>query len=141
MILPQIILIDDEGRIIYSYFQELEIEFKDKYEVKLFTDIDSAYKFLTNNCDIIKLVILDVMMPTGELLKDVDTDDGLRTGVRFHEKIREIFPDLPIIVFTNFSVEGIEDQIEEDKKSKFLRKADYLPFQLTDEIKEFLSNE
>lgn len=140
MTLPKIILIDDEDRAMKSYLQDLEIEFKEIYEVKLIKNIDSAYEFLKNNRDI-KIVILDVMMPAGKLLKDVDTDDGLRTGVRFHQKIREIFPDLPIIMFTNVSSEELEDQFKQDKRSNFLHKADYLPFQLADEIKDLLGGD
>ena len=141
MVLPKIILIDDESRNMDSYSRELTLEFKNKYDVALVNDVDSAYEFLKKNHDNIKLVILDIMMPSGELLKDVDTDDGLRTGVCFHKKIRNNFPELPIIMFTNFSSEELENQINQDKQSKFLQKADYLPFELVDEIKEFLGDE
>ena len=138
MTLPKIILIDDETRGMDSYFQELKLVFKDKYEVTFVNDVDLAYEFLQKYHDKIKLVILDVMMPPGKLLGDVDTDDGLRTGVRFHQKIRNILPQIPIIIFTNFSSEELEDKINQCEQSKFLNKADYLPFELADEIKEFL---
>ncbi len=140
MTLPKIIFIDDETRAMESYFQELKLEFDNQYEIVFLKDVDSAYKFLQKKRDKIKLVILDDMMPPGNLLKDIDTDGGLRTGVRFHKKIRNIFPNLPIIMFTNFSNEELESKIKQDKQSKFLNKADYLPFELVDEIKDFLDD-
>ncbi len=141
MTLPKILLIDDESRGIDAYFQELKLAFKNKYEIIFVKNVGSAYEFLQKNHDRIKLVILDVMMPPGELLKDVDTDYALRTGVCFHKEIRKIFSDLPIIMFTNFSSEELETQINQDKQSKFLHKPNYLPFELVDEIKCFLDNE
>ena len=141
MILPKIILIDDESREMDSYFQELKLAFKNKYEIVFVKNVDSAYEFLQKNYDRIKLVILDVMMPPGKLLKYVDTDDGLRTGVLFHKKIRNIFSDLPIIIFTNFSSEELENQINQDKKSKFIRKTECLPFELVVNINNFLGDE
>ena len=141
MTLPKIILIDDETRGMESYFQELKLEFQNKYEVIFVNDVDSAYESLQKDHDKIKLVILDIMMPPGELLKDVDTDDGLRTGARFHQKIRNILPQLPIILFTNCSSEELKDKINQYEQSKFLNKADYLPFELVDEINNFLGDE
>ncbi len=130
-----ILFIDDESRGINSFVEELKLS---AYDVILKNDVDSAYKYLEENHNKIQLVILDVMMPPGKILKDADTDDGLRTGVHFHEKIRGKFFDLPIIVFTNFSNEELEEKINKDEKSRLLRKHDYLPFELVEEIQDFL---
>lgn len=132
-----ILFIDDERRGIASYIEEIAFS---GYQVELKNDIDSAFQFIKDNSNKIKLIILDIFMPPGKLLKSIDTDDGLKTGVFFYQEIRQISPDLPIIVFTNFSVEVIADQIQHDKQSKFLHKADYLPFQLIEEIENFLYN-
>ena len=43
-------------------------------------------------------------------------------------------------MFTNVSNEEIEERINKDKNSLFLHKEDYLPFELTDKIKEILRN-
>ena len=72
----------------------LKLAFKNKYEIDFIKNVDKAYEFLQKNYDKIRLIILDVMMLPGELLKDTNTDDGLRTGICFHKKIRNIFPDL-----------------------------------------------
>ena len=139
-----ILFVDDESRGIKNYVEELKLS---GYEVTFKDDVDSAFGFLNENSDKIHLVILDVMMPPGKLLRDVDTDGGLRTGMRFHQKIRKIAPKLPIIIFTNFSSEELEYEINQYEQSKFLRKADYLPFELVEEIensgtdlKEFIIN-
>lgn len=135
-----ILFIDDENRGMESYYQELRLEFKNQYEIKFINDIDKANQFLEQNPKNIQLIILDVMMPLGEIFKSIDADDGLKTGIRFYEKIRQDFPQLLIIMFTNYFNEELETKINADQNSLFLHKEDYLPFELTDEIKEILKS-
>lgn len=132
-----ILFVDDEKRRIEIYMEELKLS---KYEVEIKSDVDSALDFLDKNLEKIELLILDVMMPTGNAFKDVDTKYGLRTGISFYNKIRNQNPTLPIMIFTNVSDEEVEKKISSDKKSLFLQKEDFLPFQLVEEIKEFLKN-
>lgn len=81
------------------------------------------------------------MMPLGKVFKNVDTECGLRTGIRFYERIREQHPTLAIIVFTNVSDEAVAEKIRKNPKSLFLQKENFLPFELAEEVKKVLENE
>lgn len=133
-----ILFIDDENRGMDSYYQELKLEFKNKYEIKFINDLDEANQFLEKNHENIQLIILDVMMPPGKIFKDSDTDDGLKTGIRFYKKIRQNFPELFTVMFTNYFNKELENTINTNEKSCFFHKEDYLPYELTDEIKKIL---
>ncbi|MDZ8185278.1 MAG: response regulator [Nostoc sp. ChiSLP02] len=133
-----ILFIDDEERGIASFVEELKLS---KFETTLKKDVNSALKYLEDNHDKIQLVILDVMMPAEEIFKDCDTNDGLRTGVHFHRKIRKSFPNLPIIIFTNFSDDELEQESNKDRKSRFLHKYDYLPFEFVEEVRKALNEQ
>lgn len=130
-----ILFVDDEKRGINTHVEELKLS---GYEVVFIKDVDSAFEYLKENYPEIKLIILDVMMPPGRLFKDSETRDGMTTGISFHQKIRQEFPALPIIIFTNYNGDELEQQIGQDSNSKLLNKIDYLPFELVEEVKEFL---
>ncbi len=129
-----ILFVDDEKRRMESYVKELKLS---GYEVEIKSDVDSALDFFNKNYKQIELLILDIMMPAGNAFENVDTKYGLRTGIIFYEGIRNRNSTLPIIIFTNVSDEAVEKKINLDKKSLFLQKEDFLPFQFIDEIKDF----
>lgn len=130
-----ILLVDDEKRRMESYVEELRLS---GYEVEIKSDVDSALDFFNENYKQIELLILDIMMPAGNVFENVDTKYGLRTGIIFYKKIRNLNLSLPIIIFTNVSNEAVEKKISLDQKSLFLQKQDFLPFQLVDELEDFI---
>lgn len=101
-----ILFIEDESRQNESYREEFEMS---GYQVVLKRKVDEALAFLREQASQIQLVILDVMMPPGEALKDVDTALGLRSGLRLFEKIRQEVPGLPVIVLTNVTDQSVRD--------------------------------
>jgi len=131
-----ILLVDDEKREMDSYAMELELS---GYEVSFQKDVDDASRFFKENVDQIDLLILDIMMPPGSSFKDVDTQLGLRTGIRFYEKIRETAPNLPVIIFTNVSDEHVAERFRRESQCSFLRKEDYFPFEFAEEVKKVLA--
>jgi len=131
-----ILMIDDEPHYVKTYIDELEFS---GYQVKLEKDVDAGFKFLTENKDQIQLVILDIMMSPGRLLAEVDTQNGLRTGVYLFDRIRALAPDLPILILTNVSDPRVAARFQGQEKCRFLRKEDYLPFELVEEVKRFLA--
>jgi DNA-binding NarL/FixJ family response regulator len=128
-----IIFIDDEPRFMDSYVDYLK-DFSN-YEVKKISSVDEATSFLGHEAKSIdvQLLIIDVMMPPGEVFKDVDTKKGLRTGEFLYHKIRKEQPELPIIIFTNVSDPDFERKFENEKMFRFMRKEDY---RLVDFLKE-----
>jgi CheY-like chemotaxis protein len=131
-----ILLVDDEKRYMDSYAEELELQ---AFAVTVKRDVDDAWRFLEQHLVDIELLILDIMMPPGEFLMDADTNKGLRTGVRFFERARQLSSALPIIVLTNVSDAAVVEQFRGEPNCSFCRKEDYLPFELADEIKTTLA--
>ena len=130
-----ILFTDDEKREMDSYLMELEMSFPDV----IFKDtVDEALKVIGENRDKLKLLILDIMMPPGNEFKD-SPDKGLRTGVHFYESVRRILPDLPVVIFTNVNDAGVRERFEGDFRCWFLKKEDYLPYELAEEIREILT--
>jgi len=133
-----ILMIDDEKRTLDSYLQELRLnDFAVRYE----SLVDAGLKCLEENAHEIELLILDLMLPFGQAFNEEETDKGLRTGVLFYERVRRTNDRLPIIILTNNVDEGIRRVFEQDPHCRFFRKEDLLPFELADEVKDFLQPE
>ena len=117
-----ILIIDDDLFGMKSYRLTLE---EGGYDVAVAETPDEAMKILETDKENVELILLDVMLPTGNLLLDHDVEQGLRTGKVLFEILRDQFPQIPIIVLSitaaeDFGKEGIE----------FLWKADTLPSEL-----------
>lgn len=131
-----ILFVDDEIRHTSNFVKELE---ECGYQISFQSDVDLALQFLEESKNDIELMILDIMMPSGKRFKDVDTDDGLRTGVHFYERAREILPELPVIILTNASDEELGVQFRREANCWYFQKKDYLPYEVAHEVKRILS--
>jgi len=126
-----ILFVDDEPREMSSYVEELRFS---GYEVAYESDVDSALKFFAANLDNLDLVILDIMMPPGEALKNRDTEFGLRTGIYMYREFRVQSPDLPVIILTNVSDVQVARFFHQEAKCIFLPKEDVLPYELAEQV-------
>ncbi|MDZ8086755.1 MAG: response regulator [Nostoc sp. DedQUE12b] len=133
-----ILFVDDERRRMDSYVQDLVLS---GHKVEFKSDVDSALKFFVENQTQIKLLILDIMMPTGVSFDDDQTHYGLRTGIAFYQKIREENPSLPTIIFTNVSDENLAEEISRGSNVLFYQKDNFLPFELEKEVRKILNIE
>ena len=126
-----ILFVDDERRIMDSYLQYLRMTLSPEgYEVEFLSDVNEGVDFFDKNRESIDLVILDIMMPPGRFGSE-RTNGGLKTGMAFYEHIRERTSDLPIIIFTNFLENEVDERFKRDSKCKFLQKVNY-------DLKDFL---
>lgn len=132
-----ILFVDDEKRRMKSYVEELELS---NFQVEFKPDVDSALEAFAQHQDQIELLILDIMMPTGDSFSDNQTTHGLRTGFAFYQKIREQNPNLPIVIFTNVSDESLVKEINQDKQSAFCQKDSFLPFKLAEKVQAMLKS-
>jgi CheY-like chemotaxis protein len=131
-----ILWIDDEPRSLDSFIKELEFS---GYEVEFTKNVDDGLKFFHANSDMIELIISDMMMPGSQIKKYPDQDDT-KTGQYFYEEIRRLDPNMPIILFTNFSIdEELEKITSDDSRAEILHKPDFLPYEFLEKIKDFLS--
>ena len=131
-----ILLIDDDKRQMASYVAELRLR---GFEVTHETYVDQALRFLEEGLPEVELLILDVIMPSGESFRDQPTEHGLRTGVYIYERIRETQRNLPIIVFSDAHPADISRVIEGDPHCQFFEKRDLYPFELADAVEKTLT--
>lgn len=135
-----ILFLDDEPRLMHSYKDYLQRKLDPEgYKVIFHSKVDEALEFFERHINEIRLVILDIMMPTGDRLSGSRTNGGLTTGLLVYEKIREAAPNLPIIFFTNFSNDDEEKRLKQDRMCKFLQKGNYLLDDFVGEVRKMLS--
>jgi len=130
-----IVFLDDEKGFVESYVDELEFQ---GHHIRHVTKVDDAMDLLKKSIEDIELLILDIMMPPGQTFRDVNTIAGLETGIHVYKSIRSLSPDLPIIVFTNMHDHAAV--FEEDQATRFLKKQDYFPHELADEVDSFMKS-
>lgn len=132
-----ILFIDDEERWTDAYVDELRTC---GHNVVLKTNVGDALKFFEENCNQIVLLILDIMMSPGSEFTDIETQNGLRTGVRLYEKIREKRQKLYIIILTNVSDLNVQNIFNKEEHCFFYRKPSMFPYELEDQVKALLKN-
>lgn len=118
-----ILLIDDDKFGMKPYIEELRDA---GHNVQLAQDPDQALGVLKQRSGEIELIILDVLMPTGETLSESDTDAGLRTGERLLPVIMGDYDWIPVIVF---SITG-RGTWPKTAGVRFLSKTETLPLEL-----------
>jgi CheY-like chemotaxis protein len=132
-----ILFVDDEIRGVDSYITELHLS---GFDVSFQENVDEALRVLEERIDDVDLVILDIMMPPALTFIDMDTQLGLRTGLRFYEKIRQEAPGLPVIILTNVVDERVRQTFSTDSHCSFLMKEECLPFELVEVVKSWLGS-
>src|SRR5258708_35322395 len=115
-----IVFVDDEPRLVESYVDELKAA---GFEVSVQGSFDKAAAFVDDNSSRINLVILDIMAPPGRIFRTVDTEEGLTTGLRFYERLRQQLPSVPMIVLTNASDPMVAETVGRNARCLFLRKS------------------
>jgi CheY-like chemotaxis protein len=134
-----ILFVDDEPEWIQAYKDELQILAIGESHV--IPTIDQADQFLREQSENIVLLILDIMMPPGRVVSSGEAELGLRTGVKFYEKIRKKMPELPIIVLTNVRDDKVKDRFSREPLCWFLNKRSTLPYELADRVQSILKSE
>ena len=130
-----ILMIDDEKRTLDSYLDELQMS---KFQVRSELSADAGFRFMEEHANELKLLILDVMMPSGGSFNEEETERGLTTGVRFYERVRASNEQLPIIILTNRVDAGIRRFFEKDPHCRFFEKEELLPFELADVVRDVI---
>jgi CheY-like chemotaxis protein len=121
--MPKTILyVDDEPWFVESLIDSLRDA---QYYVETAVNGTEAIKRLSGKDILPDLVVLDIIMPTGELIEDVD--GGRRTGLRVHEIIRkQLQLAVPIIFVSVIDDPAVEREIENIEKNSKVRNFAYL---------------
>jgi CheY-like chemotaxis protein len=127
-----IFFVDDDRRYIKDYVEEIESR---NYSVIHEYNIDDAFKSVVEHIQNIQLLILDVMMPPGELLDERDNENGKRTGILFIKAIEEQIGEInfPLIIFTHVNINILDGRYQNYQKE------DYTPYDFADKIEQIVN--
>ncbi len=131
-----ILFIDDEKRYVKNYIEALE---EVGFEVNYINNVGDALEFIkSEESKKIELIVLDVMMPSGKIFTNEETDEGLNTGIGFYKKFRDNFPNTKVFMLTNVTRENVREFFEGQKDCFFDRKDDIMPVGFAKKVKDIL---
>lgn len=133
-----ILFIDDERRYMEGYL--LELQLSTKHNVMFQRDVDKAIDFFREHQNEISLLILDIMMSTGETFKEHEDEAGLKTGLHVLEYVKTLKPKLPVMVLSNVTDHHIKTTVRNTEGCSFYSKADYLPFQFVELVEKIIKS-
>jgi CheY-like chemotaxis protein len=125
--MKKILLVDDDIKTMRSLVEDLQITYG--FEVVHLGIIDNVIEVL--NGSRFDIMILDIMMPipSGWSFDEIRrSSEGISTGEVLYEKIRNTFPELPILIYSAKEVKPFID-----KKTIILRKPE-LPSEIVNRI-------
>jgi DNA-binding NarL/FixJ family response regulator len=130
-----VLLIDDDRLAVPFYKEALESA---GIRVEQCLHADSAIRCAQTEKDRISVIILDIMIPPGERYRNIDTADGLKTGVFLYTDLRQMCPGTPIVVLTNVTD---SETLNELRKlgADVKRKADVLPSTLRQIVRTLIT--
>jgi CheY-like chemotaxis protein len=97
--MKKILFIDDDYAPLVSFFDDLK---NAGFEVTHSRRPDDALRILKTEGSLFHLIILDSMMPPGKRYANEKTESGLNTGGFLFEDIRKDYPEIPVLILTNF---------------------------------------
>ena len=131
--MKKILIVDDDVKTTRPLVEHLEASFS-------ILHLDSADNVLeTIQGSQFDAVILDIMMPIPDSWTFDEkrrSDSGLSSGEVLYEKIREVHPDLPILIYSAKNPENIE----RDAKTSILRKPE-LYLEVVNRINKLIGHE
>ncbi len=108
------------------------------FDTELCTGVDDAMEYIEQNIDSIDIILLDIMIPNGELLSGSDTRNGKETGLHFFKKMREIYHG-PVVFYTVIRRrELVMSFIGDDKRADYLTKPQE-PAKIVEKIYEMIA--
>lgn len=115
----RILVVDDE-KMILDVFSSRMRQFH--YHADFFADPEKAYETAKSHPSRYDLLVTDISMPGGD-------------GIQFARRMREIFPNLPVLFMTGFVTEERRQAALQMGNVLFLEK----PFPLADTLQQAIS--
>jgi len=129
-----ILFIDDDDFGMKPYRLALE---EAGLNLLITASADEALSALNSESNRISLIILDVLMPSGSVFTDEETNGGLITGYRLLEKIRKSYSHIPILILSITNPSEMRSDYATDNVA-FLSKQNTLPAELLAAVRERL---
>lgn len=130
-----ILFVDDEARRIEAYREACELA---GLEISFIDDAEKVVEFLRERKSDVQLLVLDVMMPMGSRYNKPEATFGTRTGLEVLREVRNLAPELPVLLFTQSHDPEIDLMVEGDSRARVARKQDVLPSDLPNLIRTSL---
>lgn len=130
-----ILFVDDESRRMDPYVETCELS---GLETRLIQSVDEAWEFLQGNLAAVELLVLDVMLPTGDRYGQAETVGGIRTGVAFFHDVRTLSAALPVIILTQSNDPEIDNVFDNKPRTRLEKKHIRTPSELVDIIRDML---
>jgi len=108
----RIMVLDDDQNLLEAFYNLMR-SFKLDYEPEFFQDGNLALQAIDNDPDRYHVVLTDMKMPGMD-------------GVEFIRRVREKYPDLPIVVMTAYFSDEASDKVKSLGSVLFIEK----PFRL-----------
>ena len=109
-------------------------------------DVDTALSLARKDGDKISAIVMEIMIQPGMAYAENPAAlEGQRTGLLLYPDLRELCPDIPIIVLTDVewqpTIKMVKDLFQGNPKSRVLKKKGCCPFTLVEVLQEMLSTE
>jgi DNA-binding NtrC family response regulator len=131
--MKKILFIDEDFSVLHAFYEDLIETYN--FDVNWITKADDVMDaFEGEKYD---AIILDIMMPVPKLWSKNENrkaNFGLATGIILFQKIREKYPQIPILIY---SAKG---GIPTDEHSSYLRKPE-LTQTIVDKLKKLMKDE
>ncbi len=126
-----ILFIDDDGPVYLKRYKEA-VEARTGHGVQWATGattVEDALWWVRAERKQIKLVILDIAMAGGTVFPNEVTKGGKITGLLLYDRIRQLAPELPVLIFTQMPDLSLPDRFGggREKLCWFAYKPDYEP--------------
>lgn len=131
---PVVLMVDDDRFAMEYYVRALNKNFD---VVRCFTP-DEALETVRQEREEITIITLDIMMPPGQEYKDCDTNKGLETGVLLYQSLRQLRPQIPIIVLTHVENQNTLEKFQSASHLIVCQKKDYPPRALVSIVAEMI---
>lgn len=107
--MAKILCIDEDVGILQSHYDHLELF--GHHDLVIATDPEETIEAIDRWGDGIDVIILDIMLPVGEMFGVEEANLGLTTGVLLLEQIKGVLPDVPIVVLTAIANQAVKQRI------------------------------
>jgi len=111
------------------------------YDVLIAESVATAIDILKTEGANIQAVVLDIIMPYGDIsgFNSNNTAMGMRTGLALLDRIRQLYPLVPILVFTNLRDNEAKEKAIKSGAKIYIEKPASLS-ELFNKVEEFIAN-
>lgn len=127
-----ILILDDRKTFVERLTEVLRLT-DSTFEIVECLDVDTAWREFNSrsNWDV---VVIDLMVPPGELFQDVDTGSGLNTGQIFAQRIVDSDVNFTSMYIHSSRNKGVGQDLVSHPKVKELPKSEYSNVDMADII-------